>query len=179
MGEAFVGPRRWRAAGWAGLAGLMILVLFLARAGTGATAATPDLPVNTGLPERVLAIRRDGQELARFTVELALTPQTQAIGLMGRPELPPDRGMLFVWPVTDWVAMWMKNTLIPLDFLFVRSDGTVAAIVHGVPPGPPEGPCPAYVSPAPVRMVLEIGGGRSRELGLAPGDRLVIIPEEP
>ena len=141
-------------------------------------AGAQELPVNTGLPERVVVILRDGEELARFTVELALTPEARTIGLMGRPEVPPDRGMLFVWPVLNWPSMWMRNTLVPLDFLFVRPDGTVAGIVHNVPPCPEEGLCPAYTSPAPVNMVLEIAGGRAQELGLRPGDRLALLPTD-
>ncbi|MFS8535497.1 MAG: DUF192 domain-containing protein [Limnochordales bacterium] len=155
---------------------LAAAVLVLLAAGQPAPAQEPGIPINTGLPERVIVIERDGVEIARFTVELALTPTEQAIGLMGRTELPPDRGMLFIWPTADRVAMWMKNTLIPLDFVFIRPDGTIASIVHNVQPCPPQGLCPAYASPEPVNMVLEIGGGRSRELGIEPGDRLV-LPE--
>lgn len=162
---------------------LLLLAAALLWALVGAPRPMPagaqDLPVNTGLPERAVAIMRDGRELARFTVELALTPQAQVIGLMGRPEVPPDRGMLFVWPVLDRYSMWMRNTLVPLDFLFIRPDGLVVAIVHNVPPCPPQGPCPSYTSPEPVNLVLEIAGGRAEELGIEPGDRLVLLPEEP
>ncbi|OUM97047.1 MAG: hypothetical protein BAA04_06560 [Firmicutes bacterium ZCTH02-B6] len=154
-------------------AATMVLALLIAGA---AAVQGQDIPVNTGLPERVIVIERDGVEIARFTVELALTPTEQAIGLMGRTELASDRGMLFIWPTADRVAMWMKNTLIPLDFLFIRPDGTIASIVHNVQPCPPQGFCPAYAAPEPVNMVLEVGGGRSRELGIEPGDRLV-LPE--
>ncbi|MBO8140639.1 MAG: DUF192 domain-containing protein [Firmicutes bacterium] len=94
---------------------------------------------------------------------------------MGRTELAPDRGMLFMWPLPQPVAMWMKNTLIPLDFVFARDDGTIASIVAGVEPCPRQGPCPSYPSPEPVTMVLEIPGGRSAQLGIAPGDRLVLM----
>jgi len=147
---------------------LAAAVLVLLAAGQPAPAQEPGIPINTGLPERVIVIERDGVEIARFTVELALTPTEQAIGLMGRTELPPDRGMLFIWPTADRVAMWMKNTLIPLDFVFIRPDGTIASIVHNVQPCPPQGLCPAYASPEPVNMVLEIGGGRSESLGSSP-----------
>ncbi|HEY8496641.1 MAG TPA: DUF192 domain-containing protein [Limnochordales bacterium] len=157
-------------------AAVLAAVVLVLATGRPAPAQEQGIPVNTGLPERVIAIERDGVEIARFTVELARTPTEQAIGLMGRTELAPDRGMLFIWPTADRVAMWMKNTLIPLDFVFIRPDGTIASIVHNVQPCPPQGLCPAYASPEPVNMVLEIGGGRSRELGIEPGDRLV-LPE--
>lgn len=168
--------RRWAVPAFAALAAAL---LFALAAMAQAPGEEPPIPVNTGLPERVIRIERDGVELARFTVELALTAEEQRIGLMGRPELPKDRGMLFVHTFDHRPGMWMRNTLIPLDFLFVRANGTIAAIVHDVPPCPPDGPCPAYVSPEPVRMVLEILGGVSRELGLQPGDRLVLAGAEP
>lgn len=132
------------------------------------------VPMNVGLPERRLHIVRNGETIASFTVEIADTPETQRVGLMGRTELAPDRGMLFIWSRPFYPTMWMKNTLIPLDFIFVRADGRIAWIVHNVPPCPPEGDCPGYGPPVPVTMVLEVAGGRSVELGLRIGDRLVL-----
>lgn len=135
--------------------------------------------INVGLPERVVVIERDGEELTRFTAEIADTPEAQQIGLMGRTELAPDRGMLFVWEPPTIIAMWMKDTLIPLDFLYVRPGGVIVAIGHDVPPCPPETVrCPAYAAPEPVSHVLEIAGGRAKELGLRPGDRLVLAHAE-
>lgn len=133
-----------------------------------------DLPINVGLPERELVIERAGETIAEFTVEIADTPETQRIGLMGRTELAPDRGMLFIWERPFYASMWMKNTLIPLDFIFVRDDGRIAWIVHNVQPCPPVGDCPGYGSPVPVTLVLEVAGGRAAELGLRIGDRLVL-----
>lgn len=138
-------------------------------------AGAQQLPINVGLPERELIIQRAGETLATFTVEIADEPETQRIGLMGRTELAPDRGMLFIWDAPFHAAMWMKNTLIPLDFVFVRDDGRIAWIVHNVQPCPPVGDCPGYGSPIPVSMVLEIGGGLAAELGLRLGDRLVLV----
>lgn len=135
--------------------------------------------INVGLPERVVVIERDGEELTRFTAEIADTPEAQQIGLMGRTELAPDRGMLFIWEPPTIIAMWMKDTLIPLDFLYVRPGGVIVAISHDVPPCPPETVrCPAYAAPEPVSHVLEIAGGRAKELGLRPGDRLVFADAE-
>jgi len=168
--------RHARRCGSRGFLAVLAAVWVLASALAPAPAGAQEIPVNTGLPERVVVILRDGEELARFTVELALTPEARTIGLMGRLEVPPDRGMLFVWPVLGRPAMWMRNTFVPLDFLFVEPDGTVAGIVHNVPPCPPEGTCPAYPAPTPVNMVLEISGGRAHELGIRPGDRLALLP---
>lgn len=131
-------------------------------------------PVNVGLPERQLLIQRGEEVIAVFTVEIADTPETQRVGLMGRTELDPQRGMLFIWDEPFYVSMWMKNTLIPLDFVFVRDDGRIAWIYHNVQPCPPVGECPGYTSPVRVSMVLEVAGGRAAELGLRVGDRLVL-----
>lgn len=138
------------------------------------SAEAQALLINTDLPERQLVIQRAGETIAGFTVEIADTPDTQRIGLMGRTQLAADRGMLFIWETPILASMWMKNTLIPLDFVFVRADGTIAWIVHNVQPCPPEGACPGYGSPVPVTMVLEVAGGRAAELGLRIGDKLVV-----
>jgi len=131
--------------------------------------------VNVGLPERLVTIERDGEEIARFVTEVTNSPQAQQIGLMGRDELPPDRAMLFTWTPPTIVAMWMKDTLIPLDFLYVRPGGLIVGIEHNVPPCPKETVhCPGYSAPEPVQYVLEIAGGLAEELGLELGDRLVL-----
>jgi len=139
------------------------------------TAGAQAPPINPDLIERELIIARDGSPITHLTVEIADTAEAQRIGLMGRTELAADRGMLFVWEKPFRAAMWMKNTLIPLDFVFVRADGRIVWIVHNVPPCPPVGDCPGYGSPIPVSMVLEIGGGRAAVLGLRLGDRLVLV----
>lgn len=102
----------------------------------------------------------------RFTVEVADTPAEQAKGLMFRQELGPDAGMLFDFHESRPVSFWMQNTLIPLDMLFIRSDGTIANIhVNARPLDPTSIP-----SDGPVEFVLEIPGGRSVELGIKAGD---------
>lgn len=144
-------------------------------AGFVQTADGRVIPINEDLPERIITIERDDEEIARFTAEITDTPRSQEVGLMGRTELAPDRGMLFTWEPPNIIAMWMKDTLIPLDFLYVRRGGVIVAIGHSVPPCPPETTrCPAYAAPEPVLHVLEIAGGRAKELDLRPGDRLVI-----
>lgn len=137
------------------------------------------VPVNSGLVERELVIERTGDTIARFTVEIADTPDAQVIGLMGRTELAPDRGMLFIWDTPFYPSMWMKNMLISLDLVFVRENGTIAWIVHNVPPCPPSGACPAYRSPVRVTTVLEVAAGRAAELGLRIGDKLVLSGDAP
>ena len=102
----------------------------------------------------------------RFTVEVVDTPSERAKGLMFRQQLGPDAGMLFDFEESRPVSFWMQNTLIPLDMLFIRSDGTIANIhVNARPLDPTSIP-----SDGPVEFVLEIPGGRSAELGIEAGD---------
>ena len=96
------------------------------------------------------------------------TPDQRAKGLMFRRYMPPDRGMLFDFGASEPVAMWMQNTYIPLDMLFIHTDGTIAFIGANVAPYSRE-PVSAGV---PVVAVLELRGGRAAELGIKEGDRL-------
>lgn len=107
-------------------------------------------------------------------LEVARTPEQQQMGLMYRRQLPDDRGMLFVFTSAHLISFWMKNTLIPLDMVFLR-DGQVKSISHNVPPCTAD-PCPTYSSQLPVNQVLELRGGRATELGIKVGDRLTIEP---
>ena len=103
-----------------------------------------------------------------FTVEVARTPDQQAQGLMFRTALAADEGMIFPFPSPRPASFWMRNTLIPLDMLFVRVDGTIARIAANTVPGSEE----SVTSGEPVAAVLEIRGGRSAELGISEGDRV-------
>jgi uncharacterized membrane protein (UPF0127 family) len=100
-----------------------------------------------------------------FTVEVAGTPEQQEIGLMFRKSLAPDRGMIFPYDPPQEVAFWMKNTLIPLDIVYIRANGTIARIVNAQ--AMDITPLPAG---EPVALVLEIAGGRAKELGIKEGD---------
>ena len=101
-----------------------------------------------------------------FTVELATTSEQMERGLMFRRNLPPDAGMLFVYPESQRVAFWMKNTLIPLDMLFIAGDNKVSRIVERTVPLS-ETP---ISSVGEVRAVLEVNGGTAARLGIKPGD---------
>ena len=103
-----------------------------------------------------------------FLVEVAASPEEQAQGLMNRQELGPDRGMIFPMAPPREASFWMKNTLIPLDMLFVRSDGTIARIEQNAVPLNLQ----PVVSGEPVAAVLELAGGRSAQLGIQAGDRV-------
>jgi uncharacterized membrane protein (UPF0127 family) len=101
----------------------------------------------------------------RFTVEVAATPEQQERGLMFRRSLGPDQGMIFPYSPSQEVGFWMKNTLIPLDMIFIRSDGTIVRIVTAKPHS-----LDPVRSGEPVSAVLEIAGGRAAELGIREGD---------
>jgi len=103
-----------------------------------------------------------------FTVELAATPQEKARGLMYRRELAADAGMLFVYPDDGPVSMWMKNTFLPLDMLFLAADGRIVFIAVDTVPGSLE-PISAGQN---VRAVLELNAGTALRLGIAVGDRV-------
>ena len=109
--------------------------------------------------------------------ELALTPQQHAKGLMGREELPEDRGMLFVFTYPEVQTFWMKNMKFSIDIIWLDQNGTVLGIENEVPPCRQE-PCPVYISPAPVKYVLEVKAGLCKKEGLRVGDILTIeFPE--
>ena len=105
----------------------------------------------------------------RFDIELALSPQQQAQGLMYRRSLAADAGMLFVYRPARPVAMWMKNTLIPLDMLFIAEDGLVVKVVERTVPLS----LTSISSDQKVRGVLELNGGTADRLGIRPGDRVI------
>lgn len=103
-----------------------------------------------------------------FTVELALSPRQQAQGLMFRQAMLADAGMLFVHNGEAVRGMWMSNTFIPLDMLFIKSDGSIAHIVERTIPQSLK----TISSREPVKAVLELNGGTVRRLGIKLGDRV-------
>ena len=103
-----------------------------------------------------------------FTVEVMRTDEERARGLMNRAYLPADRGMLFDFKQPQIASMWMKNTLIPLDMLFIRKDGTIANIAENTEPHSLR----TVSAIEPVLGVLELNGGTAARLGIAPGDRV-------
>ena len=104
-----------------------------------------------------------------FAVEMALTPAQQAQGLQGRRSLAPSAGMLFDFGDTRPVAMWMKNTPLSLDMLFIDEVGVVVNIARDTTPLSLR----TIPSAAPVRAVLELNAGTARRLGAKPGDRVL------
>jgi uncharacterized membrane protein (UPF0127 family) len=106
----------------------------------------------------------------RIGVWLALDAAQRARGLMYVRAMPEDRGMLFLYPGERRVSMWMKNTLIPLDMVFVRSDGTVANVAARTSPRSLE----SVYSRGPVSAVLELNAGAAARLGIESGRRIYV-----
>lgn len=110
-----------------------------------------------------------------FKVEVAGDHASQEKGLMFRKTMAPNAGMLFDFHTTVMTTFWMKNTILPLDIIFIRSDGTISSIAGNAVPYS-EAPIP---SSEPIRAVLEINGGRAKALGIEPGDKVsgsIFIP---
>ena len=120
-------------------------------------------------PSAALSIKTSDDQIHKFKVEVATSPEERSQGLMFRRALEPDAGMLFDFGRTEPVAMWMKNTLIPLDMLFIASDGSVVNIAQRTVP---ESLTP-IPSAKPVRYVLELAGGTVSRLGVKPGDKVL------
>jgi len=144
--------------------------MLLALAACGSQSASPSPPDEAprtspaGMDLVRLAIH-SGTRTHRFTVEVARTPAQQEQGLMNRRALAPDAGMLFPFDPPQPASFWMRNTLIPLDLIFVRPDGSIARIVTGVPLSE------THIEVGePLTAVLEIPGGRAAQLGIAAGD---------
>lgn len=131
----------------------------------GAVLVAP--PAAADEPAEPFAITTRGGAVHRLAVELALTPEQRQRGLMFRERMAPDRGMLFDFGTAQPVVMWMRNTPLPLDMLFIDATGDVAGVAADTTPYS-EAMIP---SPRPVRFVLELNAGTARRLGIAAGDR--------
>jgi uncharacterized membrane protein (UPF0127 family) len=104
-----------------------------------------------------------------FNIEVATTQQEQALGLMFRRSLPENAGMLFLYDPPQPAAMWMKNTLIPLDMVFIAPDGRVLRIESNAEPLSTT----VIPSEGDISAVLELNGGEADKIGLRRGDRVI------
>jgi uncharacterized protein len=136
------------------------------------TTASPSAPAQAqspaGLPLVPLEIR-NGTRVHRFMVEVAITPEQQERGLMFRPRVGPNEGMIFPMAPTRVATFWMRNTMVPLDMVFIRADGTIARIAVNTVPYSLD----TVSSYEPVDSVLELAGGRTVELGIGANDRVI------
>lgn len=123
-------------------------------------------PVGTAAAQDLQPLKiESGDAVHEFQVELADDDDERAQGLMHREELGQDRGMLFTYDRPQRAGVWMKNTLIPLDMLFVAADGTVVSIAKNAVPGSLR----TIESGFAVKGFLEINGGQADALGIKPG----------
>jgi len=157
----------------------VVLSLLLIGCSTETTAKPPvdkpNVPVqasaNLGqtLPISAQAVVPSGTTI---DLEVAVTQEQQAKGLMYRPALPNNRGMLFKFPSAQPVQFWMKNVPVALDMVFLQN-GIVKYIQTAAPPCKSE-PCPTYGPSVPIDTVIELRAGRANELKLQPGDQVKI-----
>jgi uncharacterized protein len=120
------------------------------------------------LPTQTVTISGHGGPAHKFTAEMAVTPGEQETGLMFRREVPADKGMLFVWDSVRDVPMWMKNTLVPLDMVFIGPDGLVIHIAENTVPESLSN----ISSGGPVKATLELQGGITEKLDIRVGDKV-------
>jgi uncharacterized membrane protein (UPF0127 family) len=142
------------------LAGTATLLPFAGRAQTG---PQPELP-----KEKLTIVTHDGKH-HEFNVEMALTEQQQETGLMFRPSVPADGGMLFDWGSERESQMWMKNTIASLDMLFIANDGTIRHIAERTVPES----LAIIDGKFPVRATLEMAAGTAERLDIRVGDKVL------
>ena len=128
--------------------------------------ATPS--ADEGFPRSALEIRTTGGR-QWFNIRIADTPARQEMGLMFVTRLPADEGMLFPQQRPQIMAMWMKNTYIPLDMLFIDRRGRIVCLLANTKPQSLD----ILTCSKPVKAVLEIGGGEAAERGIRVGDRVI------
>jgi uncharacterized membrane protein (UPF0127 family) len=117
---------------------------------------------------------RPGTEAVLLSVdaELAATPESRTRGLMERPTMPVDAGMLFIFDVAQPLSFWMFNTVISLDIIFADAERRITSIHASVPPCRPPLRCPTYPSQGLAQFVLEVNAGTVAKAGIGVGDAL-------
>jgi uncharacterized membrane protein (UPF0127 family) len=149
---------------WPFACALLALGLALAACAPAAPSAA------SALPRIELKGERD---TVHVRVEVVDTPETRQRGLMGRPSLDEDAGMLFIWPEDASSSFFMKDTLIPLSIAFIADDGTVLRILDMEPCA--SDPCPLYDPRTSYRMALEVRQGSFARWGVREGDRARLV----
>jgi uncharacterized membrane protein (UPF0127 family) len=130
--------------------------------GPNITGPQPELP-----KERLVIVARDGTP-HEFSVEMAIKPDQQVVGLMFRPTVPADGGMLFDWGTARDSQMWMRNTITSLDMVFINADGTIRSIAENTVPES----LAVIDSRGPVRATLELAAGTAARLNIRVGDKV-------
>jgi uncharacterized protein len=149
------------------LAAMLVAIAtgFIALVSSGQVPADSRAMVLATDPDRLTIETAKGER--SFSIEIAGTPAERERGLMHRETMADDHGMLFVFEDERQVGFWMKNTVMPLDLLFIGHDGMIKAVLPGEPFSE------AVITPGvPVRFVLELKAGTAAAAGIAPGDKV-------
>jgi uncharacterized protein len=146
---------------------LLLTVLTMAPLQVRAQPAAPTGPQPELPKEKLVIVTRDGASHV-FNVEMALKPDQQTIGLMFRPKVPEDGGMLFDWGVPRVSQMWMRNTISSLDMVFINADGSIRSIAENTVPQS----LAIIDSRGPVRATLELAAGTAARLNIRVGDKV-------
>jgi len=141
---------------------LLSLLIAMPAAAQDTSKAQAELPM-----EKLTVVTRDGKH-HDFMVEMALTPAQQEVGLMFRPSVPADGGMLFDWGQPRQSNMWMRNTVSALDMLFVNPDGTIRRVVEDTVPQS----LAVIDSQGPVRATIELAAGTAKRMDIRAGDHV-------
>jgi len=140
----------------------------------GAASGPSPAPAATPSPTAGAGPRAEMPSGAVYRLELALTAEAQAQGLMYRESLPEATGMLFVFPEDAPHHFWMMNTMIPLDMIWMDASGKVLFVSADTPPCKAD-PCATYGPDAPARQVLEIAGGLAAKEKVTVGSQVKIL----
>ncbi|MEM6511550.1 MAG: DUF192 domain-containing protein [Pseudomonadota bacterium] len=146
----------------------LILLLVFSGAAQAQSGGTADLDAD--FDRTVLLVDSDDNACLRLTVYLAITSEQRRQGLMFVRDLPMDTGMLFIYEQSANLSIWMKNTFIPLDIVFVAEDGTPINIARNAQPQTLN----SRRAEQPARYVLEVNAGVADQLGLGPDSRLMV-----
>jgi uncharacterized protein len=144
---------------------IMRWLAILLFAGLAQAQTPPGAEPLSNFPEHTLTIATADAKLHRFKVWIADTEPRQAQGLMFVKQLDTDRGMLFIYRAPRQITMWMKNTFIPLDMIFIRSDGRIAHIAENTTPHSLK----TIASNEPAIAVLEVPAGTAKRLHIRAG----------
>lgn len=144
----------------------LVLVLWLL-VSCKAASSLPTVKLQFASPE--------GSISSDFTMEVVASPESRAKGLMFRRSIGIDEGMIFLFPSEEEHSFWMKNTLIPLDMIFVSHDWKVVGIIENVPPLTEDHRTVA----APSKFVLEFAAGTAKKVGIVRGSQVVVRGQLP
>lgn len=158
----------------------VVMTLMLFACSKPATTANETVPQTSATPATEAAVSATSgprivmPDAAVFGIEVVADDEQRAQGLMFRDHLRPNTGMLFVFPSDGEYSFWMKNTLIPLDMLWIDVNQTVVHVKHDVQPCRTDD-CPTYSPGVSARYVLELAAGEAKKHNLKAGDKLTFV----